>query len=162
MEVNTMKQSSKILTEKEMELVSLLMQDCESTGDIQSKLKRLFAGSIEQILEAETGEHLGYDKHSALDIGSGNSRNGYNRKNIISEYGECEIANLKDNRNIANTATAHQRTFNRTEKPRYCAFVCAVAVRDKLPPAIFTQIVLRFIWFFAITHYAPSIALGTN
>jgi len=96
MEVNTMKQSSKILTEKEMELVSLLMQDCESTGDIQSKLKRLFAGTIEQMLEAEMDEHLGYDKHSALGIGSGNSRNGYNRKNIISEYGECEIAVHRD------------------------------------------------------------------
>ncbi len=28
------------LNEKEMELVKLLMADCESTGDIQSKLKR--------------------------------------------------------------------------------------------------------------------------
>ena len=41
-------------------------------------------------------EHLGYDKHSALGIGSGNSRNGYNRKNIISDYGECEIAVPRD------------------------------------------------------------------
>ncbi len=37
-----MKKSKNILTDKEMELVSLLMQDCQSTGDIQSKLKRLF------------------------------------------------------------------------------------------------------------------------
>ncbi len=43
-----MKQSKNILTDKEMELVSLLMQDCKSTSDIQSKLKRLFAGTIEQ------------------------------------------------------------------------------------------------------------------
>jgi putative transposase len=59
-----MKQSNKILTEREAELVSLLMQDCESTGDIQEKLKRLFAGTIEQKLELEMEEHLGYDKHS--------------------------------------------------------------------------------------------------
>ena len=56
-----MRQSKNILTEKEMELVSLLMQDCQSTGDIQSKLKRLFAGTIEQMLEAEMDEHLGYE-----------------------------------------------------------------------------------------------------
>jgi len=42
-----MRRSKNILSEKEMELVSLLMQDCISTGDIQSKLKCLFAGTIE-------------------------------------------------------------------------------------------------------------------
>jgi len=48
-----MKKSKHILTDKEMELVSLLMQDCQSTGDIQMKLKRLFAETIEQMFEAE-------------------------------------------------------------------------------------------------------------
>lgn len=35
------------LSEKEKELVKLLMTDCHNTGDIQSMLKRLFAGTIE-------------------------------------------------------------------------------------------------------------------
>ena len=35
-----MKTSKNILTEKEMELVQLLMADCKSTGDIQNKLRR--------------------------------------------------------------------------------------------------------------------------
>ena len=39
------------LNEKEMELVKLLMADCHNTGDIQSMLKRLFAGTIEQMHE---------------------------------------------------------------------------------------------------------------
>lgn len=50
----------------EKELVQLLMADCESTGDIQAKLKKLFAGTIEQMLEAEMDEHLGYEKNSVL------------------------------------------------------------------------------------------------
>ncbi len=91
-----MKQSKHILTEKEMELVSLLTRDCQSTGDIQSKLKRLFAGTIEQMLESEMEEHLGYEKHSAEGNNSGNSRNGYNHKTIISDYGESEIAVPRD------------------------------------------------------------------
>lgn len=91
-----MKHGRNILTEKEMELVSMLMQDCQSTGDIQSKLKRLFAGTIEKMLEAEMEEHLGYEKHSAEGNNSGNSRNGYNRKTIISDYGESEIAVPRD------------------------------------------------------------------
>ena len=68
------------LSEKEMELVQFLMEDCRSTGDIQDKLKRLFAGTIEQILEAEMEEHLGYEKHSVAGNNTGNSRNGYGKK----------------------------------------------------------------------------------
>lgn len=84
------------LSEKEMELVKLIMADCESTGDIQAKLKRLFAGTIEQMLEAEMDEHLGYEKNSVLGNNSGNSRNGYGKKTISSDYGECEIAVPRD------------------------------------------------------------------
>lgn len=84
------------LDEKEMELVKLLMADCKSTGDIQEKLKRLFAGTIEQMLEAELDEHLGYDKNSTLGNNTGNSRNGYGKKTIVSDYGECEIAVPRD------------------------------------------------------------------
>ena len=74
------------LDEREMELVKLLVTNCQTTGDIQAKLKKLFAGTIEQMLEAEMDEHLGYKKNS------GNSRNGYGKKTIISNYGECKIA----------------------------------------------------------------------
>jgi putative transposase len=92
----TMTQSKNILTEKEKELVGLLMNDCQSTGDIQSKLKRLFAGTIEQMLEAEMDEHLGYEKHSVEGNNTGNSRNGYNHKNIVSDYGVSEILIPRD------------------------------------------------------------------
>ena len=44
-----MKNRNHGLSEKEMELVKLLMADCETTGDIQAKLKRLFAGTILKI-----------------------------------------------------------------------------------------------------------------
>ncbi len=91
-----MKQTKNILSEKERELVEILMADCQNTGDIQAKLKRLFAGTIEQMLEAEMDEHLGYDKNSVLGNNSGNSRNGYNHKTIISDYGESEIAIPRD------------------------------------------------------------------
>ena len=74
----------------------LLMEDCESTGDIQTKLKRLFAGTIEQMLEAEMDEQLGYEKNSVLGNNSGNSRNGYGRKTITGDYGDCEIAVPRD------------------------------------------------------------------
>lgn len=91
-----MKTRTQGLTEKEKELVQLLMRECETTSDIQEKLKRLFAGTIEQMLEAEMDEHLGYEKNSAAGNNTGNSRNGYGKKTIISDYGECEIAVPRD------------------------------------------------------------------
>ena len=84
------------LSEREKELVRLVMSECETTGDIQEKLKRLFAGTIEQMLEAEMDEHLGYEKNFAAGNNTGNSRNGYGKKTIISDYGECEIAVPRD------------------------------------------------------------------
>ena len=91
-----MKGSKNELTEQERELIGLLIRDCQSTGDIQKKLKRLFSGTIEQMLEAEMDEHLGYEKHSVAGNNSGNSRNGYNTKEIISDYGTSEIAIPRD------------------------------------------------------------------
>lgn len=84
------------LNEREIELVKLLMAECETTGDIQAKLKKLFAGTIEQMLEVEMDEHLGYAKNSVLGNNSGNSRNGYGKKTISSDYGDCEIAVPRD------------------------------------------------------------------
>ena len=66
MEVIDMKTVKNRLSEKEMELVQYIMSDCKSTRDIQNKLKRLFAGTIEQMLEAEMDEHLGYEKNSEI------------------------------------------------------------------------------------------------
>ena len=84
------------LTEKETELVKLIAEECSTTGDVQNVLKKLFAGTIEQMLEAEMDEHLGYEKNSVLGNNSGNSRNGYGRKTIKSDYGDCEIAVPRD------------------------------------------------------------------
>ena len=96
MEEKGMKNKTHGLTEREMELAKLLMADCKTTGDIQAKLKRLFAGTIEQMLEAEMDEHLGYEKNSVEGNNSGNSRNGYGKKTISSDYGECEISVPRD------------------------------------------------------------------
>ena len=96
MEEIGMRRKTHGLDEREMELVGLLMSECKSTGDIQAKLKRLFAGTIEQMLEVELEEHLGYEKNAQEGNNTGNSRNGYGTKRIVSDYGECEIAVPRD------------------------------------------------------------------
>lgn len=82
--------------ERVQELVGHLASECKSTGEIQEVLKQLFAGAIEQILDAEMEEHLGYEKHNIEGNNTGNSRNGYSKKTITSDYGKSEIAIPRD------------------------------------------------------------------
>ena len=84
------------LNEQEMMLVKLLSEECKTPADITTKLKNLFAGTLERMLEAEIDEHLGYDKHDIVGNNSGNSRNGYGKKTIKSEWGESEISVPRD------------------------------------------------------------------
>ncbi len=57
---------------------------------------RLFAKTIEQMLEAEMSEHLGYEPYEAKGRNSGNNRNGsYARKGRTST-GEVEIEVPRD------------------------------------------------------------------
>lgn len=84
------------MNEREQELVKLLAEKCSNMKDVQILLKSLFKGTIEQMLEAEMEEHLGYEKHSSVGDGSGNSRNGYNRKTLQTEFGETELQVPRD------------------------------------------------------------------
>lgn len=83
-------------TEKAKELVALLAEECTSMADVQAMLKGLFKGTIEQMLEAEMEEHLGYEKHNVLGNNSGNSRNGYGKKTLKTELGETDISVPRD------------------------------------------------------------------
>ena len=84
------------LNEKENQLAELLSEECETPKELTEKLKNLFAGALEKMLEAELEEHLGYEKNSVEGNNSGNSRNGYGKKIIKSEWGESEIAVPRD------------------------------------------------------------------
>ncbi len=41
------------LNEKEMQLVEMICEGCSTPADVTSKLKELFAGTIQKMLEAE-------------------------------------------------------------------------------------------------------------
>lgn len=56
-----------------------MAKECKSVEDVHNALKDLFKGTIEEILEAEMEENLGYEKHSIVGNNTGNSRNGYSK-----------------------------------------------------------------------------------
>jgi putative transposase len=84
------------LNGKQLELAKSISRECKTPADVTELLKSLFAGTLEQMLEAEIEEHLGYEKHSPVGDHSGNSRNGFNKKTLKSEWGEVELAAPRD------------------------------------------------------------------
>jgi len=84
--------------ERERELIKLLAKECNSLDDVQNLLKKLFKDTIEEMLEAEMDEHLGYEKNNSAGNNTGNSRNGFNKKTIQSKMGKTQI-NVPRDRN---------------------------------------------------------------
>ena len=97
------------LSEQEEKLVELISEGCTTPADVTAKLKDLFAGTLQKMLEAEMDEHLGYEKNSVLGNNSGNSRNGYSKKTIKSEWGESEIAVPRDRAGTFNPQAVQKR-----------------------------------------------------
>ncbi|CEJ08946.1 Transposase, Mutator family, partial [Acididesulfobacillus acetoxydans] len=71
-------------------------KDCKTVEDVHNTLKDLFRRTLQEILETEMSDHLGYEKHSVEGNNSGNSRNGYSRKTIQTRMGETELAIPRD------------------------------------------------------------------
>lgn len=57
---------------------------------------RLFANTLEQMLEAELSDELGYEPYEASGRNSGNSRNGRYRKKVRASDGDVEIQVPRD------------------------------------------------------------------
>ncbi|MFS0553917.1 IS256 family transposase [Brevibacillus sp. 179-C9.3 HS] len=66
-------------------------KDMKSVDDVQSALKDLFADTIQEMLEAEIESSLGYAKHDMKNKRTTNSRNGYSKKIVRSEYGDIDL-----------------------------------------------------------------------
>jgi len=56
------------------------------SGGLRALFDALQKRFIEQALEAEMDEHLGYPKHSSFGTNSGNSRNGRRNKTIFVDH----------------------------------------------------------------------------
>jgi putative transposase len=102
------------LKKNEQALVEALSKECKTPAEASAKLKELFGGMLEKMLEAELDEHLGYEKHSARGDGSGNSRNGYGHKTVRTEWGEADIAVPRD-RNSTFEPQAVEKRQTRTD-----------------------------------------------
>lgn len=87
------------LTEEMIEQLKADLKTVKTYEDLMGKngaIKKLIKTTLEQMLEAELTEHLGYEKYSPEGKNSGNSRNGKTYKTLKNDNGEIEIAVPRD------------------------------------------------------------------
>ena len=79
------------VTEGKRNIITALINeyDIKTAEDIQDALKDLLGGTIQEMLEAEMTQHLGYEPYERSE--TTNARNGRKVKTIHSKYGEAEI-----------------------------------------------------------------------
>ncbi len=80
--------------EKIRELLQLA--NVGSMDDIHELFKETIGEFMENGLEAELDEELGYSKYDYRDKATDNSRNGHSSKKLKTSYGEIEIETLRD------------------------------------------------------------------
>lgn len=73
-------------------------QKFTSTDQILSTLKEMFRDVLQDSLEVEFDEQMGYDKYDVSSKPTSNSRNGYSKKTVKSELGNVEL-NIPRDRN---------------------------------------------------------------
>lgn len=76
---------------------------------------RLFADTLEQMLEAELGEQLGYERYEAKGRNSGNNRNGHYAKKVRTSDGELTIEVPRDRNGEFEPQIVKKHTTNTNE-----------------------------------------------
>lgn len=63
----------------------------EDAQDVQAMLRDLLGDTLQQMLEAEMDDHLGYTKYDYKNKTTDDSRNGYSPKTVVSSVGEIPL-----------------------------------------------------------------------
>lgn len=107
-------------------------QNFSSADDILVGLKEMFRDVLQESLEAEMDEALGYGKYNNMDKNNDNSRNGYSKKTVKTELGPVQI-NIPRDRNgdfEPKIVPKHQRSVNGIEDKIIGLYATGMTTRD--------------------------------
>lgn len=93
---------------------------------------RLFAETLEQMLDAELTAHLGYEKYEAKGRNSGNSRNGKTSRKLRTSNGDLDLEVPRDrNGDFQSKVLAkHQTSSNELEAKIVALYAKGLSTRD--------------------------------
>lgn len=107
-------------------------QNFTSANDILVGLKEMFRDVLQESLEAEMDEALGYGKYDSIEKINDNSRNGYSKKTVKTELGPVQI-NIPRDRNgdfEPKIVPKHQRSVNGIEDKILGLYATGMTTRD--------------------------------
>lgn len=81
---------------QELKINDNFFKQFKSANDLDDFLHGIFKRGVEKMLEAELDDHLGYEKHDASGVNTGNSRNGKKAKLVKTKMGEVSIEVPRD------------------------------------------------------------------
>src|SRR5687768_8594077 len=131
-------QSTPSLIEAPVPSVERIQQELASATSIDDFFgkdgifARLFAGTLEQMLEAELTAQLGYERYAAHGRNSGNSRNGKRTRNLRTSSGDVTIQVPRDRNGEFQPAVVdkYQTSTNELEEKIIGLYAKGVSTRD--------------------------------
>ena len=108
------------------------LKQFKDSKELNDFMEQLYAQAMEQMLEGEMDSHLGYTKHSAEGINSGNSRNGKGSKKVKTKLGEVELAVPRDRNSTFEPVLVpkRSRTVEGIEEVVISLYARGMSVRD--------------------------------
>ncbi len=107
-------------------------QNFTSANDILNGLKDMFRDVLQEALEAEMDEALGYGKYDGMEKTNDNSRNGYSKKTVKTELGPVQV-NIPRDRNgefEPKIVPKYQRSVNGIEDKILGLYATGMTTRD--------------------------------
>ena len=104
----------------------------KTATDVQNMLKNMFGKTLQEMLEAELENELGYSKYNQKARQTDNKRNGYSPKTVRSDFGEIEL-NIPRDRNGEFEPIAvkkHQRDVSNLDDQIISMYAKGMTVRD--------------------------------
>ena len=123
------------LTEQMIEQLKADLKTAKTYDDLMGKdgaIKKHISSSLEQMLESELTEHLGYERYSPNGKNSGNSRNGKTHKTLKNDNGQIELTVPRDRESTFDPIIVkkYERTIGPIEDKIISMYAKGMTTRD--------------------------------
>lgn len=121
------------MKEKKSNLPPDFFKQFKSREQFHEFFQELFKEGVQQMLQGELDEHLGYEKHSPEGRNSGNSRNGHSKKKVKSESVGDLLLSIPRDRNSTfepQLIPKHQRMSEKIEQSIIGMYSRGMSTRD--------------------------------
>lgn len=122
------------VSQERNELIKKLIKefDVKTVKDVESVLKDMFAPMLQNMLEAELDDHLGYERYERTGDVSENTRNGHSRKTVTTSFGDAELMIPRDRNGEFEPAVVkkHQRDVSDIEAKVISMYAKGISTRD--------------------------------